>query len=130
MTLEPRDLTATPMPSDTIELVGIRAFGHHGADPGEKVVAQPFEIDVSFEIDLSAARTTDRLVDTHDYSKLHAAIVGIVRERSYDLIERLGADVLEAIFADPRVRRARVRIAKPNLLAGATPAVILHAARP
>ena len=30
----------------TIELRGIRAFGHHGADPGEKIVAQPFDIDV------------------------------------------------------------------------------------
>ena len=29
------------MSLDTIELRGIRAFGHHGADAGEKVVAQP-----------------------------------------------------------------------------------------
>jgi dihydroneopterin aldolase len=45
------------------------------------------------------------------------------------LIERLGADVLDAMLADPRVQRASVRIAKPALLAGATPAVTLHAAR-
>jgi dihydroneopterin aldolase len=114
---------------DTIELCGIRAFGHHGADPGEKDVAQPFDIDVSFEMDLRAARVSDALADTYDYSVLHTAIVRIVAERSYDLIERLGADVLAAVLADARVRTARVRIAKPNLLAGATPAVILHATR-
>jgi len=114
---------------DTIELNGIRAFGHHGADPGEKVVAQPFDIDVAFELDLAAARASDALADTIDYSTLHATIVRLVGERSYDLIERLGADLLEAILTDPRVQRARVRIAKPALLAGATPAVILHAAR-
>jgi dihydroneopterin aldolase len=114
---------------DTIELRGIRAFGHHGADPGEKRVAQPFDIDVSLEMDLTAARTSDALADTLDYSTLHATIVGLVRERSYDLIERLGADLLVAILADPRVHSARVRIAKPALLDGATPAVILHAAR-
>jgi dihydroneopterin aldolase len=56
-------------------------------------------------------------------------MVRIVRERSYDLIERLGADVLAAILADTRVERATVRIAKPGLLAGATPAVTLHASR-
>jgi dihydroneopterin aldolase len=123
-------MTRSAMRLDAIEIVGIRAFGHHGADPGEKVVAQAFDIDVSFELDLSAARTSDLLADTHDYAKLHAAIVVIVRERSYDLIERLGADVLAAILSDSRVLRARVRIAKPNLLAGATPAVILHAERP
>ncbi len=114
---------------DTIELTGIRAFGHHGADPGEKLVAQPFDIDVALEIDLSAARASDALDDTLDYSTLHATIVRLVGERSYDLIERLGADLLDAILADRRVQRARVRIAKPALLAGATPAVVLHAAR-
>jgi dihydroneopterin aldolase len=115
--------------TDTIELRGIRAFGHHGADPGEKVVAQPFDIDVSLELDLSAARRSDALGDTLDYSTLHATIVRLVRERSYDLIERLGADVLDAILADRRVRSASVRIAKPQLLAGATPAVTLRADR-
>jgi dihydroneopterin aldolase len=114
---------------DTIELRGIRAFGHHGADPGEKVVAQAFDIDVTLELDLSAARRSDALADTFDYSVLHTTIVHIVRDRSYDLIERLGADILAAILADPRVQRASVRIAKPELLAGATPAVTLHAAR-
>ena len=53
----------------------------------------------------------------------------IVAERSYDLIERLGADLLDAMLADPRVLRATVRIAKPALLAGATPAVTVRAAR-
>jgi dihydroneopterin aldolase len=115
--------------NDSIELRGIRAFGHHGADPGEKVVAQPFDIDVTLEMDLSAARRSDALADTFDYSVLHTTIVRIVRERSYDLIERLGADLLDAILADPRVQRASVRIAKPELLAGATPAVTVHAAR-
>jgi dihydroneopterin aldolase len=115
--------------TDTIELRGIRAFGHHGADPGEKLVAQPFDIDVTLEMDLSAARKSDALGDTLDYSTLHTTIVRLVRERSYDLIERLGADVLAAILADTRVVRATVRIAKPGLLAGATPAVILHAGR-
>jgi dihydroneopterin aldolase len=117
------------MTSDKIELRGIRAFGHHGANPGEKVVAQPFDIDVSLELDLSGARRSDALADTLDYSTLHATIVRLVRERSYNLIERLGADLLEAILADSRVQRASVRIAKPALLAGATPAVIVHAAR-
>jgi dihydroneopterin aldolase len=114
---------------DLIELRGIRAFGHHGANPGEKLVAQPFDIDVSLELDLSAARASDALADTLDYATLHATVVKLVRERSHNLLERLGADLLEAILADPRVQRASVRIAKPALLAGATPAVTVRAAR-
>ena len=127
--MAPAGLDGRPPINDSIELRGIRAFGHHGADPGEKVVAQPFDIDVTLELNLDAARKSDALADTLDYSTLHATIVRLVRERSYDLIERLGADLLDAILADPRVARASVRIAKPGLLAGATPAVILHAAR-
>jgi len=115
--------------SDLITLSGIRAFGRHGADAGEKDVPQPFDIDVSLDIDLTAARASDALADTLDYSTLHATIVRIVRERSYDLLERLGADLLAAMLVDARVLRATVRIAKPGLLAGATPAVTLHATR-
>jgi dihydroneopterin aldolase len=115
--------------SDKIEISGIRAWGRHGADPGEKDVPQRFDIDVSLELDLSAARASDSLNDTLDYAALHATVVRLVGERSYDLIERLGAELLDAILADPRVQRASVRIAKPRRLAGATPAVTLHAAR-
>lgn len=115
--------------NDSIQLRGIRAFGHHGANPGEKIVAQPFDIDVALELDLSAARASDALDDTFDYSALHTAIVRIVRENSYDLIERLGADVLAVMLADPRVVFATVTVGKPNLLAGATPSVTLHAGR-
>ncbi len=114
---------------DSIALRGIRAFGHHGADPGEKIVAQPFDIDVSFDVDLTAARRSDALSDTINYAALHATIVAIVRDRSYDLIERLGADILDAMLADARVVRASVTIGKPALLAGATPSVTLHATR-
>jgi dihydroneopterin aldolase len=115
--------------SDVISISGIRAFGRHGANAGEKDVPQPFDIDISLEVDLTAARASDALADTLDYSSLHATIVRIVSERSYDLLERLGADLLAALLADARVLRATVRIAKPGLLAGATPAVTLHAAR-
>ena len=117
------------MLTDTIELRGIRAFGHHGANPGEKNVAQPFDVDVTLDVDLSAARRSDNLDDTIDYAKLHATIVRIVGGRSFSLLERLGQELLDAILADGRIARASVRLAKPALLAGATPSVTLHAER-
>ena len=115
--------------SDTIELRGIRVFGRHGANPGEKDVPQPFDIEVSLDVDLSAARTSDALADPVNYDSLHKAIVAIVRDRSYDLLERLGQDMLDVILTDPRITRASVQIAKPQLLAGATPVVTLRASR-
>lgn len=113
----------------TIELRGIRAFGRHGANPGEKDVPQPFDIDVWLDVELAAARRSDALADTIDYAQLHATIVALVRERSYNLLERLAGELLDAILGDARIAEARVRIAKPQLLAGATPAVTLSARR-
>lgn len=114
---------------DRIELRGLRVFGRHGANPGERDVPQPFDVDVTLELDLATARRSDALTDTLDYAQVHATIVRLVRERSDALLERLGAALLEALMDDRRVQRATVRIAKPGLLAGATPAVTLHAER-
>jgi dihydroneopterin aldolase len=115
--------------TDTIELRGIRAFGRHGANPGEKNVPQPFDVDVLLDVDLATARTSDALAETVDYDALHKAIVAIVRTTSYDLLERVGQDILDCIFTDARVTRAQVSIGKPRLLAGATPVVTLRQSR-
>jgi dihydroneopterin aldolase len=114
---------------DTIDLTGMRVFGRHGANPGEKDVPQPFDIDLSLDVDLSRARASDALADTINYASLHAMIGRIVRGHSYDLLERLGQVILDEVLADARVVRAQIRIAKPGLLAGATPAVTLRAHR-
>ncbi|GAC1418815.1 MAG: dihydroneopterin aldolase [Candidatus Velthaea sp.] len=115
--------------TDSIALRGIRVFGRHGANPGERDVPQPFDIDVLLDVDLAAARTSDTLGDTVDYDALHQHIVRIATTTSYQLLERLGQDLLDAIFADARIVRAEVTIGKPKLLAGATPAVTLRSAR-
>jgi len=114
---------------DRIELSGIRVFGRHGANPGEQDVPQPFDIDVAADLDLEAARRSDDLADTLDYDALHRRIVAIVTGTSYALLERLGEELLGAVFADARITSASVRIAKPRLLAGATPAVTVHGSR-
>jgi len=114
---------------DTIAVRGIRAYGKHGANPGERDFAQPFDIDLEVEVDLSAARASDDLADTLDYAALHALIVQAVRERSHQLLERLGDEILVEILRDGRIAAARLTIAKPRLLAGATPAVTLRVQR-
>jgi dihydroneopterin aldolase len=110
---------------DRIRLRDVRVFGRHGANPGERDREQPFDIGVVAEIDLHAASTTDDLDDTLDYAALYARIVTAVESTSYALIERLASDVLDAVFADHRVARAEVTIAKPGLLDGATPSITL-----
>jgi dihydroneopterin aldolase len=123
-------MTPVPAASDGISLTGIRAYGRHGANLGEKDVPQPFDVDVHLTADLRAARRSDALADTLDYDSLHRRIVRIVRESSFDLIERLAQELLDAVFADERVSSATVTVAKPRLLQGATPTVSISSSRP
>jgi dihydroneopterin aldolase len=115
----------TELPLDSIELRGIRVWGRHGANAGEQDVPQPLEIDLSLSADVAAARTSDALADTIDYAELHARIVRIVETEHHRLLERLGESILDAVMADERIVKAVVSIAKPGLLAGATPVVSL-----
>jgi dihydroneopterin aldolase len=115
---------------DVIALRGVRAFGRHGANPGERDVEQPFDIDLFVEMDLQQAQNSDNLGDTLDYASLHERIVSIVQSTSFALLERLGAELLRAIFSDARVARAEVQIGKPALLDGATPSVRLRRDNP
>ena len=115
--------------TDTIELRGMRVWGRHGANPGEQEVAQPIDIDLLLELDLGAARRSDALADTISYAEVHAAVTRIVAQQRFALLERMGEVILDTVMRDERVARARVALAKPRLLAGATPVVTLHRAR-
>ena len=114
---------------DRIRLDGVRAYGKHGADAAEREHEQPFDIAISAELDLRDASASDDLRRTIDYAALHARIVRIVADTSYSLLERLAADLLAAVFDDPRIARAEVTISKPGILDGATPSVTLTRAR-
>uniref|UniRef100_E6Q7U4 dihydroneopterin aldolase n=1 Tax=mine drainage metagenome TaxID=410659 RepID=E6Q7U4_9ZZZZ len=108
---------------DRITLRGIRAYGRHGADPGERERAQVFEIDLCCDLDARGARENDDLDATLDYAALHRRVVALVAEESHRLLERLAQRLLDLCFEDPRVRDATVKIEKPGLLDGATPGV-------
>ena len=124
MTAHPRDAR-----TGTIEVRGIRAWGRHGANAGEQDVPQPFDIDVLFELDLAAARASDALADTVSYADVHARIVRTVARERYALLERLGEVILDELMSDTRIAHARISIAKPRLLSGATPVVTLYRER-
>ncbi len=115
--------------SETIAVRGIRAYGRHGVFALEQRLAQPFDIDVELDADVAAARASDDLRDTLDYAAIQGGIVRIVERHSYALLERLGDEIGKFLTEDPRVIAARVTIAKPRLLSGATPSVTVETIR-
>lgn len=115
---------------DAVTLSGIRAYGRIGTLASERERRQLVTIDLTADIDLCAAERSDDLAQTLDYATLRNRLVGIVSTTSYALLERLGGDLLDAIFEDRRVARARVTLSKPGILDGATPSVTLERANP
>ncbi|GAC1306178.1 MAG: dihydroneopterin aldolase [Vulcanimicrobiaceae bacterium] len=115
--------------TDRVAVRGIRAYGKHGANPGERDHVQPFDLEIELDVDIARARARDTLEDTIDYAALHARILALVAERSYRLLERLGDEILSEVMRDVRIASAELTIAKPRLLGGATPSVRLRATR-
>jgi 7,8-dihydroneopterin aldolase/epimerase/oxygenase len=99
---------------DRIEIVGLRAFGRHGVTPEEQRSGQEFVVDLTLELDLSAAASSDRLGDTVDYATLAQQVCELVEQTRFDLIEALAARIADLALTDPAVAAAEVRVAKPQ----------------
>ena len=112
-----------------IAVRNIQARGRHGVTEDERRRDQPFTVDVWITTKLNRAASSDRLTDTIDYDAVYRRVVTVVQHTSYALLERVAADILDALCEDDRVTKARVRIAKPQLLSGATPSVTLCRSR-
>ena len=115
---------------DRIALRGVRAYGRHGASPGERDDRASRSTSTSRSRSICAPRSERR---TRRYARLCGAARASRGDRastSFALLERLAGDLLAAIFADARVVRAEVSIAKPAILDGATPSVTLRRANP
>jgi dihydroneopterin aldolase len=110
---------------DRITLRGIRAYGKHGVFPHERERVAPFDVDVAIEANLDAAAASDDLLDTLDYASVHRTLVRVVASTSFALLERLAAELADAVLSDARVQAVEVTVAKPGILDGATPAVTL-----
>lgn len=99
--------------ADRICLRGLRALGVHGVLPEEQERAQPFEIDLDVEADLTAAGGTDDLADTLDYAGLAAAATAVVTGESHALLERVASRIAEDVLAaDERVLSVTVEVWK------------------
>jgi dihydroneopterin aldolase len=100
--------------SDRIELVGLRARGHHGVLEHERRDGQDFFVDVGLDVDLARAAATDDLAETVDYGELAEAIAAVVSGEPVDLIETLAQRIADVCLRDARVRAVDVAVHKPS----------------
>ena len=105
---------AAPERFDRITLTGITAYGHHGVFPAERQQGQPFVVDLTCELDLSAAAADDDLGQTVDYG---SAGPGGRRRRGTGSAQPdrgAGREDRRNVPGRPGVQRVEVTVHKPQ----------------
>lgn len=96
--------------SARVLLTGIQALGRHGANPGERLEAQEFVVDLDVTIEVSG----DTLEDTIDYRALAGLARDTVAETSFVLLESLADAVATAIYELSPVVEVTATVHKPR----------------
>lgn len=99
---------------DKIHIRGLRVYAYHGVKETEKEKGQPFELDVTLEVDLHKPGATDDLNDTVNYSKVAKRIIAVMLSEKNDLIERAATRVAEAVLQEFPVEAVTVLLKKPR----------------
>ncbi len=115
---------------DVIVLENMRLLAVIGAEAPERQLVQEVRVDLEIAVEMSVARRYDRLAGTLDYAQLHARCLAAAQATPVALLEHLGERLLALVTSEPNVLWAKIALAKPGLLAGATPRVVLSARRP
>lgn len=103
-------------PLDRIHIHDLQLRCIIGVYPEERRDKQDVNIDITLHADLRKACSSDDLGDTIDYKSLKKRIVAMVEGSSFQLIEALAERIASLCLDEPRVRSARVYLAKPGAL--------------
>ncbi|HEX5247144.1 MAG TPA: dihydroneopterin aldolase [Gaiellaceae bacterium] len=95
----------------TVELHGLRVFGHHGVYEEERARGQDFLFDV--ELEVGERGSSDRIEDAVDYSAVARTVREISEANAYALLEALALAVADELRARFHADRATVRVTKP-----------------
>jgi dihydroneopterin aldolase len=98
------------MPSTRMLLIGIEAEGRHGVNPGERLEAQPFVVDLDVLLEVER----DDIDSTLNYRGLVDLARSTVASTSFQLLESLAAAVGQAIFDLSPVLEITATVHKPR----------------
>lgn len=87
-----------------------------GAYPEERDIRQNILLSLELAVDTRPAAQSDKLKDAVDYHALTDALIVLVENSYYKLIESLAEAVAARCLQDERIRRVTVRLEKPDAL--------------
>ena len=98
--------------SDRIILEGMQFYGYHGRNKEERVLGQPFEVDLEAEFDLSAAGQSDDIADSVSYTDLYRVAKRHVEGPACNLVETVAHAIAVEILESYTVESVRLRLMK------------------
>ena len=103
------------MTLDKIALHGMQFYGSHGNNQEERVLGQPYQVDMEVEIDLKQAGISDNLKDTVSYSHLYQTVREVVEGPPHNLLESVAATITTRVLERfQAIQGVRVRVTKPR----------------
>ncbi len=103
---------------DIIFLEQVKVSTHLGVPEWERMTPQTIILDIEIGYDLSKACKSDAIADTIDYGKVVSRIRETLTDNSFKLVEAIAEHVCQLILKDFGALSVKVKVAKPNVLAG------------
>lgn len=100
---------------DILTLKSLQYRAKHGYYEQERAEGNTFEVDLTFNLDLSAAASTDDLDNTIDYQQAEGLVKEIMYGPSVKLIETLTQRIGDKLFDSfSEVQKLEIRVRKLN----------------
>jgi dihydroneopterin aldolase len=95
-----------------ISIVDLEVYCRVGVPDAERAQPQRLLLTVELESDFSAAAKSDAIADTIDYFAVTQRLLKFGAGREWKLIEKLAADIADAIFAEFKPQSVSVEVKK------------------
>jgi 7,8-dihydroneopterin aldolase/epimerase/oxygenase len=95
-----------------ISIVDLEVFYRVGVPDAERAQPQRLLLTVEMDSDFSAAAKTDSIADTIDYFAVTQRLLTLGEGREWKLIEKLAAEIADAILAEFKPHAVSVAVKK------------------
>jgi len=99
---------------DTVYIRGLRADAVIGVYDWEREIRQTLVLDLEMGCDIRHAAASDQIDLALDYAAVSNAVLALVGDSEYQLIETLAEAVVRLVMRDFHVAWLRLRISKPG----------------
>ena len=100
----------------TISIKNLRLRTYIGFNEEEKTKKQDVVVNITLKYDASDASESDSVADAFNYKILTKRVINLVESSSYDLLEKMVAEIINIIKEFEEIEHAVVKIDKPHAL--------------